>query len=1819
MNGMTDERMTGQLQRWRDELIDLTRRNRLLKAAPNKASIVEITEPSLATVLGRLESAEGWRFHYPPHEIDSTDDAVLRALAAEDPDLDDEIRFDELVTHITSATQLSRVLHNLERRASQEFLDKGLRVLYLGVGALDWIDGDGERLLSPVVLLPVELSRPNPRAPFRLRSAEEDAVANPALIVKLARDHAVDIPAFLADNSVGAHLAAVASAVANIPNATVTERILLSFYTFQKEAMYQDLLANEATIAQHAGVRALSLGPLSDSDFTFDPIPDDRLDELAPPEQLVSIRDADATQRACIAAAAAQRSFVMDGPPGTGKSQTIANIIAEVLHQGRTVLFVSEKAAALEVVKSRLDDVQLGHFVLELHSHKATRKEVAGSLGTALSERPRAKQVMTSTEIAQVQKHRKNLSDYARALNERREPLGQSLFDMLGDWASLDSAPIAPLPESIGTELQPSALADVVENAAALANAWGPVEQGDEFLWRDLADSADATLRSNEISRRLHDSIAALQKLANRAEDIALDLALDVPESLDEIGNLIRLIRMIESRPLLAPHWLTTNDRQDIETRISELEWAQYQRDELTTELDQLWTSWDEIDPQWASRWNIAASRLADIKPPVGFDGSNAVQALVGLPDRLRVVSVELIDAERTARELAARLGATMNMDPDVAEIRRVLELGSLGLSAHRPDARWFSAENAGLARSAAAILRPIVDDYRRLQAQLVTHFNEHLQNVDIEAMYENETATEAQLGRLSSSGRRNRAALGSCTKSGKIDAETKQLLGAARSSQRLRIQLDGLELDRALDLASYYGSREAVDWFSVDAALNVADQVLKLVSGGGDMRVLGEHLGVQAADAHELGNRAKTAIGDLEQCCTIADDLLGGAFGAAVRRPLSSLLEWLEEVSQEATPIDEIAAAALALTDRPRSINELTTTLLRCLELRDLFHDFEGRQEQDLALFGGQFDGLLTPISKLRDAIEWSAAIMAALGGPVEEYTATRILESSVNGDEIEQFANSAEKQLLSVTSLFEAKYGSEIAADFWVSIAAAIALLEELTGTIGDISEWTAFVAARSRLTELGLGEASEFCIVNRLLSTQVVPVIRRAILSAWIDSAFANDARIQPVRAVDRGRLIGEFRRLDSMLRSDAAARVINSCSARRPSTTIGAAAVIKREAEKKTRHMPIRELLTKAGEVAQACKPCFMMSPLSVSQFLPSDLIFDIVIFDEASQVRPCDAINSVYRGRQLIIAGDEKQLPPTSFFARVANEDDDEWNEEQFDDFSSLLELAKGSGRIPSLPLQWHYRSSHESLITYSNYSFYDGKLVTYPGALETGDGVGVRLHQVPNGVYARGGARDNTIEARVVVERVLWFAENQPTLSVGVVALSEAQASRIEYELDFARQGRPDLDEWFTSDRLNGFFIKNLENVQGDERDVILLSIGYGRDEVGKLTMHFGPINTQSGPRRLNVAVTRARKCIEVISSITAGDIVATGSEGVAHLKRYLDYAQRGVGALSVEIGDHRSDAESPFEEEVLRTVRSWAYDAVPQVGDAGYRIDLAIRHPEYPGRFAIGIECDGAAYHSSKVARDRDRLRQEVLENLGWTLHRIWGPAWYRGRPSEEARLRNAIEAAIAGRSVAPAQTVVEMGIEVDVDTHDFSAPPPWTRPYVLARLQFKPRLTMDDPASSGDLERVMVAVIDVEGPIVKALLVERVRTVWGAARMGAKMQGAFDGVLDQLVRRKAVTKVERDGYVTQKSSVDIVRMPTDDPATRRSVAQIPAVEFELAISLLIGDSHLPDVVELETGVARIFGWQRRGTDIQAAFNRAMSALQGRGEIELR
>ncbi|OYP38916.1 DUF4011 domain-containing protein [Rhodopirellula sp. MGV] len=578
-----------------------------------------------------------------------------------------------------------------------------------------------------------------------------------------------------------------------------------------------------------------------------------------------------------------------------------------------------------------------------------------------------------------------------------------------------------------------------------------------------------------------------------------------------------------------------------------------------------------------------------------------------------------------------------------------------------------------------------------------------------------------------------------------------------------------------------------------------------------------------------------------------------------------------------------------------------------------------------------------------------------------------------------------------------------------------------ETLLSCLEQLPAWCAFTTSLSRCEEVGVVGLCYLAIDGQIASQQLVDCYRLSVLELAADDCFQGSELLKSISGRHLDGLRNEFQRFDrelqalrhSEIASHAARRQIPAGNAKGRVGEFTELSLIRHETQKQQRHCRIRDLLDRAGNAVQALKPCFMMSPLSVSRFVAENSIeFDLVIMDEASQIKPEDAIGTLLRAKQIVVVGDPKQLPPTSFFDKVG-EDLEDGESTQFDNTESVLEASMKIFQ-PFRRLRWHYRSEHESLIHFSNTQFYDDDLVVFPSPKSNPERYGIQ-HIYVEDATCRSGL--NMVEANRVVEEIVRHAMVNPDESLGVGTFNKRQSETIDELLQ--KRCESDPAAAFAVGRLReqeeDLFIKNLENLQGDERDVIFVCYTYGRDpQSQRLFQRFGPINSAKGWRRLNVLVTRSRKRMVVFHSIHPSEIQGgpDKSRGVNAYKSFLSYAV--TGTIDESGATTGKEPDSAFEIAVGKKIAEWGLEAVPQVGVAGFYVDIGVRRRDGDRSFLLGIECDGATYHSAKSARDRDRLREEVIRSRGWNIHRIWSTDWFLNEKAETEKLRLAVMAAM-------------------------------------------------------------------------------------------------------------------------------------------------------------------------------------------------------------
>jgi very-short-patch-repair endonuclease len=1831
---------------WRRRLIDLSFRNRLINYRPTKSTTLRLTAPSIHTLLADPGREEPFDFHLPPEppELDEVEEAGDgRDLEKEPPGPED------IVTDLDDPKRIGKILDNLARRSNAEFEDKALRILHLAAGFLDWHDPvRNEPLRSPLVLVPVELKRESVRHPYRLFFVEDDEIViNPALSIKLEKDAGMAVPEdwVWEDKPVAEELDEIRHAISDT-DWSVDEEAVLGLFSFQKMVMYRDLLRNEDKVAGHSLVRSLASNQAEPALHEgFDSVPRaEELDRAQDPRSSYSVLDADASQRRCIEAAKRGCSFVMQGPPGTGKSQTIANVIAEALGQGKRVLFISEKAAALDVVHKRLAARGLSEFCLKLHGRDAARREVVSSLHESLTGKTHPHSVMGERDFERLAETRARLND-AAALLHRTSPvlLGKTPHQVYGELAPLHEAPAPggapPASEREGADARRE-LNDLTELIRAAAQHWRAAVDED-FVWRDFAGARFNEDERTRVLAVLEDVRTTARGLRESGEHVAVPLGLPTPASPRAARDLCRLGEVLRRAPELTEEWLRRDRLAQLKEAVSS---AQTTHGSLQAAERSFAQAYPHREPS-----DFDADIEDRLKDAIrGLDaaiGRSDVweEPLVGQLPHVAAFAAqakEQFDAlDQQGRRLAELLGQPW-LSPTLEQIERLKALADLAFhAADRPDQRWLVPAGLERARATLEECRPVLSDYREALAAVRENYSDEVLQLDITGMLSRFEASQGRrFAKLSGTYRADAKALKATRKDGRVPkALVEELLGIQRLLQ-LGQQIDErAERDEAA-FGAWSRGRET-DPEAINRACQIAEQGLELMAPDTALDVLATRLCLGSQAGTDLAQSAALVESSLTEVRS-GLDLLGALSGRHRPTPLPEqpVAQIRAELERLRGPTDALARLLERLRDGRRNSSGLLSQIEQDAHLISTIYAERSRIDSSEAewagVLGGAYQGGGSDWGRLSVVAFWLEEFFGALQGEATAQIKSKLL-AAVRGpwpdfESLTGAVNQYEAAAGRLARLFDSPRAEELGAMAAAQSAEEmLALVNPLTARVDDLHQWTDFRAAQERMDaahwDVFLGNLRE----QRVPAGELEPTFRRAYWNRRLDRLFEEHPELREFRGRSHEQLIDEFRRLDRQLVAAATDRIIAVCNQQRPAPVAVAGSevwILKREAGKKRRHMPVRKLLEGLPTLLPALKPCLMMSPLSVSHYLSPDHRFDLVIFDEASQVPPWDAINCIYRGDQLVVAGDSKQLPPTPFF-QLADPEGEEYDEEE-DLAEEVMEsiLDSCEALFPSESLRWHYRSRHEHLISFSNHHIYGNKLVTFPAPVLQSDKLGVHLIHVPAGVYDRARSRANRVEARSVAERVIEHLQLDPDRSLGVVAFSVAHADAIQDELELIRAQHPELESHFIQDRLDGIFVKNLESVQGDERDVMIFSVGYGYDQHGKFHMAFGPLNKDGGHRRLNVAVTRAREQVDVVTSVLCKDfsLAETAAPGARLLRDYLDFAEQGPAALRSEIEAMGGEYESPFEESVADAVRDLGYQVIPQVGVGGFRIDLGVVNPTALGRFALGIECDGATYHSTPTARDRDRLRQEILEDLGWRIHRIWSWDWVRDRRAEMDRLQEAIKASLAndggsrsnpgihraGPSEQPTRERERLTVHEIRDSED-AAELPWVQLYERANLTAYSSYEFHDPGNLECLVRALTQLLEVEAPVERDYAIKRLAESQDIFRRGSRVVEAGRKAIQRAVSRNIA---ERRGSFLwlPAQELEFVRTPDPyQPETRREIEQIPPEEIDLALAKLREASGAQDDEQLVIQVARVLGFDRTGARIQKVLKQRLRSLR--------
>ena len=1824
--------LAARLEASRQELLDLGLRNPLLNFRLSKARGVAVVREESAQVLDILvRQGKTMYFSAAPEPVRKKPKAEVGAVATAES-VADEVTESKPVTEIPASAedassplaeyleehpvvalseaeqqalltdnklQTAEPLARLETRllntyytARTSLEETGVNILYLALGQLSWYEAESspEPRQAPLVLVPVVLERGAVAERFKLTYSGAEVEGNLSLQARLKADFGIVLPLPDPDNQpLSDYFAAVRAALAGRNRwAVEADAVALSFFSFSKLMLYRDLdpatwpatAGGSSALLAHPAIRALLDHETGFADAAPSVGEQAFLDTESPAHELHQVLDADSSQLLALLAVQEGRNLVIQGPPGTGKSQTIANLLAEAIGAGKKVLFVAEKMAALEVVKRRLDAMDLGAACLELHSNKANKKSLHDELRHTLALGRPAASAILDEQIAQLPPLRDQLNDYARAVN-------------------------APLGRSRRTAQQVAgALLALREEVGALPLPRPPF--ADLTTWTD----ADAT-RVEALAGRLQ---ATLQKIGPPPRLLfwGSELTILLPADQEELVARLELARQAVGelmRATAAQAGLLGAELPPDVAAIAALRPVAEQGWREATAAHQHQAATD------VEALQAAATALAQLlQAPAPADRS-AAENLVALAqnvhgEALVAHSGEATAAVETARTAAAALARLLGV-PAPADHAAATAL--VPLAEHAA----LAPPLPGMAVADAFWLQP--NSPLPAARQAATAFNDlHQRYADVvlpEAWGQDLAAERAVVLTtgtkwwrfLSGDYRRARRRLQQLWRqplpkpAAEVLAVIDAVHEAARHAQTLR---DVNPLAGRLFGAAWQAA--ASDWPALMRAAGYLTQTHQLVTQqrlpaailpylatDPDATAIGEPL----ADLKSALPQQQQAVQQAVAASQPAEPRAPGLPAQLLAAPFAAQAEALAAWVAHTPRADDIAAQVAASESALEQLGRVQLAMAEAIPGPSLFGLAADWAQQP---FVAQADSLRTWVAATPLPATLVAAARRVDAALAAQQQALRTVAATLALDEVRRFgeASPLAVQPLPVQAAL---------LDAWAADVPALHLVLEWNNV-------AAVVRTEDRPELLPLAEtwpaAAQYLVATvRQIWLEHLQRLAHTQFSALpqFERAGHEDVAAQ-FRAADRASLLHN--------RTRAMTRHYENLPNLLLPTAGGQMSILKNEFAKKTRHLPIRQLMQKAGRVVQAIKPVFMMSPLSVASFLPPDAVeFDLVVFDEASQVKPVDALGAVARGKRLVVVGDSKQLPPTSFFDSLTGTGEAADEENVTADIQSILELCKAR-QMPERMLRWHYRSLHQSLIAASNHLFYEDKLVIFPSPGGK-DRLGLVYHHLPETYYERGTTRTNPQEAAAVAAAVLHHARTTPRLTLGVVAFSTVQRQAIQDALEVGRRQHPETEAFFAAHRHEPFFIKNLENVQGDERDVILISIGYGRTKEGYLTMSFGPLNGEGGERRLNVLITRAKQRCEVFTNLTADDLDLnrTRAQGVAALKTFLQFAQHGRLNRNEETG---REMESPFEEAVYRALTARGYQVRPQIGSQGFYIDLAVVDPDQPGRYVLGIECDGAMYHSARSARDRDRLRQQVLEAVGWRLHRVWSTDWFRDPARETERAVAAIED--ARRLVALDEPDEPEEPLAEAATLEREEPiPAETNPvaalYQVALLPDIIRQQELHQYSLGQVVNWLNLVVEVESPVHIEEATRRLANASGAGQVGARLRK---------VGRDAALLATKLQYLRREG--DFLWAPAMQQAPLRDRSLLPAISRKLPF---VAPEELARALQMavEQGFAlpreavylpavRLLGFARLSEEMRQQLEPILAGLLQRGEL---
>jgi len=1527
---MTD--FTARLEQTKRKLLDLTKRNKLINyRRPSKTKNLKIIDESAKFIYQHLVVEEkSFKFKYIPEpEIEKIIEPVIEDLkdvnlfddsskevseqlkaseenilltaeeqakklgfivSSELPEINleeenvEDKYIDEYLQTLHYPTELEKILKKIELNARSIIEESGTNMLYLVLGVLEWHESKNSevKVKSPLINIPVILKRGARNKhtgtyEYVLQYTGEDIETNESLAHKLKNDFALHLPELTEELTFSDYMTEVYKICEIKKGWKIKHEIALDFLHFGKILMYKDL-NNIASLEDNPLLQDLFLGK-EVSGVSYAPNEYD-IDNHDTAQRLPLVLDADSSQHSAIVDVIEGKNIVIEGPPGTGKSQTITNIIACLMAEGKSVLFVSEKLAALEVVNKRLSHIGLGDFCLELHSHKSNKTEVLKSLETRLKG--------NYPEFIDIQ-------NIQSSLNNKKQQL-QEYLDLL---------------HTIFGKIQIS-IHDIFWLVEKYSNT-------SKYLKFDIENSDEIT---QDI---LTSNIDELKKFISFRKNYDFSNTYWTGYALDKL-SFIDIDKFIEKLNALNVNY----------KKLSE------QFEKLTIEVDDQMAEMTHLvilvdNFQTSTKENLKQSDLKII-----YQNFDVFKKYIGYRNNIGIINSNIknniVDYQSLSPEDIKSIMTLENLN-GIKELLKYKDFSDLINDDFNQEVK--SAEN-------------LYHEVEKTTLMINKIFNlEKISNVtSIENLIEKIEKNKDSLFRFFNSSYKEARKEYSEILNGELPKDSNEWINNLNNLVKyLKLKEDFEIKNRTLFVKLNF------DWHKL----------------------------------YKLGNWAKSIKNNIAE--KLPTDIKNKYFDTD--EYIYKILSFLNKQNVTMENCVKVLAERDGLLSKIKTVHQNIT--------QDLNYSLDNVENLKHSMIYATYirenkisDNLKSLLLDDFDKIMIQFKTMHKIYKEIETVNQELLVYGKINKSLFYQ--NNQKKYL---------EYSKK---------------LDMVKDNKDNLSTWLDYSVLVAQLQQKGLEKTINAVDEMKIPLSEIINNYKYNLYHSLLKKAFKTYALLNTFNRLSHEEVIKSFKSLDKELLALNKKKVISLSSHRVVPYGYSGGSVkelteqrlLEHEIGKKKRHIPIRQLIKRSAQAIQGLKPCFMMSPLSIAQYLsPEHISFDVLVVDEASQLRPEEALGAIARAKQIVIVGDPKQLPPTSFFDTLR--DDEKEEETILDEAESILDTCIELYR-PVRRLRWHYRSQHETLIEFSNKHFYDNDLIIFPSPSHvSNDELGVKYTYVENAIYQSGTSlRINKLEAKKVVEFIERHIEKQPNYSLGIGTFNTAQRDLIQQMVDEKEKSNPLVENYLAKWQKSAepFFIKNLESLQGDERDEIIISTTFGQDSITrKVQQRFGPINQAAGWRRLNVLITRAKKKMHVVTSLKSDDIIVgeNTSKGVRDLRGFLKYLEtQKLTHEPIVNGDKGFD--SHFEESVYQILDDSGIQTVPQVGVAGYFIDLSVLSKN-SNNFILGIECDGATYHSSKSARDRDRLKQDVLENLGWNIYRIWSVDWYKNRENEIKKLLSVID----------------------------------------------------------------------------------------------------------------------------------------------------------------------------------------------------------------